>query len=283
MLTSVAGPAAAPASAAGKHSAWLVQGTNCTVTLLGSVHVLKKEHYPLPDVFESAFSNASVIVFETDIAGMNEPATQKKLMSRAVLPEGASLKDHISEETYNALKQRLDQSRLPEAAISRLKPGVAMMTLVVLEIQRLGYHAELGMDQYFYKRAKQQGKDIRWLEGVDFQIGLICDLTDEEGDSVVKSTLDDLSEAQTKFEELLGAWHTGNEAELEKMLNEANRKEPVLMKKLITDRNVRWVTKIENYARGTNDTAVIVGAAHLVGEGGVVDLLRQRGWKVTQQ
>lgn len=267
----------------GKHSAWVVQSSNCTVTLLGSVHVLKKEHYPLPAVFESAFSNASVVVFETDVGAMNDPKTQAKLMARAILPEGETLKEHLSEETYGALQKRLAQGGLPEAVVSRMKPGFAMMTLVVLEVQRLGYRADLGMDQYFYKRAKQQGKGIRQLESVDFQIGLLCDLTDEEGDSVVKSTLADLAEAKTKFEELLGAWRDGDDAKLEKLLNEANRQEPALMKKLITDRNVRWVTKIENYARGTNDTVVIVGAAHLVGEGGVVELLRQKGWKVAQK
>jgi hypothetical protein len=287
LLGLFAAPAAetivAKGSSTGKHSAWVLQGANSTVTLLGSVHVLKKEHYPLPDVFESAFSNANVVVFETEIAGMNESAAQQKMMARAILPEGTSIKDHLSEETYSALKKRLEQSRLPEAVISRMKPGFAMVTLVVLEIQRLGYRADMGMDQYFYTRAKQQGKDIRWLESVDFQIGLICDLTDEEGDSVVKSTLDDLSEAKTKFEALLKAWQTGDEANLEELLNETNRQEPGLMKKLITDRNASWVSKIESYARGTNDTAVIVGAAHLVGEQSVLDMLRQRGWEVTQQ
>src|ERR1043165_5396494 len=87
-------------AAGAKHCAWKVQGEKCSVYLLGSVHVLKAENYPLPAVFENAFSNASVVVLETDIGGMMKPETQMGLMTKALLPEGQSLKDLLSEKTY---------------------------------------------------------------------------------------------------------------------------------------------------------------------------------------
>jgi uncharacterized protein YbaP (TraB family) len=152
-----------------------------------------------------------------------------------------------------------------------------------LEVQKLGFQAEQGMDLYFYRRAQKQKKSIRELESLEFQVGLICELDKEEGESLVKSTLEELKDSKKKFEELLGAWQRGNEAELEKILNEANRREPGLMKRLVTDRNARWTPQIEDLARGTNNVAVIVGAAHLVGKDGVVDMLRKRGWRVTQE
>jgi uncharacterized protein YbaP (TraB family) len=265
------------------HAAWRMQGSNCIVHLLGSVHVLKDEHYPLPAVFESAFSNANIVVFETDIGGMMKPETQSKLLGKAMLPDGVFLKDHLSKETYASLQGYLKDNGLPEMIVSKLRPGFAMMTLVMLEVQKLGFQAEQGMDLYFYRRAQKQKKSIRELESLEFQVGLICELDKEEGESLVKSTLDELKDAKHKFEELLGAWQRGNEAELEKILNEANRKEPELMKRLVTDRNARWTPQIEDLARGTNNVAVVVGAAHLVGKDGVVDMLRRRGWTVTQE
>lgn len=272
---------AKPVSA--KHAVWRVQGSNCVVHLLGSVHVLKEEHYPLPPVFESAFSNASIAVFETDVGGMMKSETQAKLLSKATLPDGVFLKDHLSKETYTNLLAYLKDNELPEVLVSKLRPGFAMMTLVMLEVQKLGFQAEQGMDLYFYRLAEKQKKPIRELESLEFQVNLVCELGKDEGNSLVKSTLEDLKDAKTKFGELLAAWQRGDEAELEKLLNEANRKEPELMKRLVTDRNASWTPQIEQFAKGTNNVAVVVGAAHLVGKDGVVDLLRKRGWTVTQE
>lgn len=270
-------------STSGKHAAWRVQGSNCVVHLLGSVHVLKDEHYPLPAVFESAFSNASVVVFETDVGGMMKPETQAQLLSKAMLPDGVFLKDHLSQETYTNLQTYLKENNLPEMLVNKLRPGFAMMTLVMVEVQKLGFQAENGVDMYFYRRAQKQKKSIRQLESLEFQINLVCEMDKEESESLVKSTLEDLKDAKTKFGELLAAWQRGNEAELEQILNEANRKEPELMKRLVTDRNARWTPQIEQLAKGTNNVAVVVGAAHLVGHDGVVDMLRSRGWTVTQE
>src|SRR6516165_6314909 len=105
--------AAAPVVPAAKHSVWKVQGAKCSVYLLGSVHVLKAENYPLPAVFENAFSNASTVVFETDIGAMMLPQTQAKMMERAQLPPGQTLKDLLSEKTYADLLAHLKQSELP--------------------------------------------------------------------------------------------------------------------------------------------------------------------------
>jgi len=268
---------------AAKHSAWKVQGEKCSVYLLGSVHVLKEEHYPLPAVFENAFSNASIVVFETDIGVMLKPETQLKLMTKAQLPEGQTLKNVLSEKTYAALSAHLKDSGLPEMMFMSLRPGMAVMMLAMLELQKEGYNPEDGMDLYFYKRCKKDGKSVRALESLEFQTGLICDLTKEEGELLVRSTLKDLSDAKSQFGELIKAWQTGDSAALEKLLNQALKEDPALMKKFLTDRNQKWVPQIQELARGTNNAVVIVGAGHLVGKDSVVELLKQRGCKLAQE
>src|SRR5215471_5714789 len=133
----------APAAAATtKHSAWLVKGEKCSVYLLGSVHVLKAENYPLPAVFENAFSNASIVVFETDIGAMMLPSTQAKMMERAQLPPGQTLKDVLSEKTYADLLEHLKQSDLPEEMITSKRPGMAVTMLAMVELEKDGYDPE---------------------------------------------------------------------------------------------------------------------------------------------
>ena len=266
-----------------KHTAWRVQGTNCTVYLLGSVHVLKREHYPLPAVFENAFSNAHTVVFEVDVGEMMKPETQFKMMARAQLPAGESLKEQLSEETYAAFLRQLKERELPEVMFTRLRPGFAAVMLVMLEMQREGYSPEDGMDLYFFKRAEAEGKQVRGLETIDFQIGLITDLSKTESEGMMKATLSDLKEAKEQLAKMLTAWQTGDEAELEEVLNDARKEEPAIMKRFLTDRSLQWLPQIETLTRGTNDSVVIVGAGHLVGKDGVVTLLQKRGFKVTQE
>jgi len=99
----------------------------------------------------------------------------------------------------------------------------------------------------------------------------------------MRSTLKDIDKMESEFGELLKAWHTGDSEKLEKMLNEAMEEAPVIYKRLLTDRNRRWLTKIEELAHGKDNAIVIVGAGHLVGINGVVELLKKKGYKVAQQ
>jgi len=272
-----------PKAVTGKHSAWKVEGKDCSVFLMGSVHVLNKENYPLPAVMETAFSNATIVVFETDIGEMLEMETQMKLVSQATLPDGQTLEDVLSKDTFSDLQNYLKESGVPGLLIKPMKPGLAAMTLVLLEAQKAGYSPEHGMDLYFYNRAKKADKIIRSLESLDFQIGLICDLSKEQGEAVIKSTLKELRAGEEQLPRLLKAWQTGDETDLEKLLNEAEMEFPELMEKFLIDRNKKWVPQIEAMAKGTNNAVVIVGAAHLVGKEGVVELLRKNGAKVTQE
>ena len=79
-----------------QHSLWKIQGKTNAVYLLGSVHVLSKSSYPLPQPIESAYSNSSTLVFEADIAEMKDPNNAMKLLSKATLPEGKDPCDFLA-------------------------------------------------------------------------------------------------------------------------------------------------------------------------------------------
>src|SRR5215467_8851196 len=79
-----------------RHSLWKVQGKKNTVYLLGSIHLLKKENYPLPAAMESAFTNCAIVVFEADLSAAEDLTVAMSLMSKSQLPEGQTLKDILS-------------------------------------------------------------------------------------------------------------------------------------------------------------------------------------------
>lgn len=273
----------AQAASTNRHSLWKVTGPHATVYLLGSVHLMKADDYPLAVPMEAAFRNAAVVAFETEIGEMEGPGTQAKVMAKAMLPEGQTFQGQLSANTYAMFTNCAAELRLPMLIFDKLKPALAAMTVVVLEVQKLGFDPLQGIDLHFYKLARQQDKTVLALETVDFQLDLLTSFSKEESEMLVKSTIEEIATMKQSFGDLLRAWKTGDAATLEQLLNTAEREAPVVFKRLVSDRNERWVPKIEELARGEKNAIFIVGAGHLVGPGGVLELLRARGWKVTQE
>jgi len=264
-----------------RNSLWKVEGRTNAVYLLGSIHVLKRENYPLAAPIEAAYTNSQVLVFETDMDQMESGAFS--MMEKFMLPEGETLKGQLPAVLYTNLVRHAGDAGVPMFLLDRLKPAMAAMTLEVFEYEKLGADPAYGLDKHFFDRAAKDGKKVVSLETIDFQIGLLTGFSKEEGELIVKTTLDDIDKTKMRYGEMVDAWQTGDAAKLAKLLNEAEQQAPAIFKRLVTDRNNRWVPQIEQMLRDGKNVLVIVGAGHLVGEAGVVQLLKAHGFKVTQQ
>jgi uncharacterized protein YbaP (TraB family) len=277
-----AADAAARSAGSDRHPLWRVEGQSNVVYVLGAVHILKSSHYPLAPVIETAFSNSSVAVFETDVNEMDSPATRARLLAKSKLPGGETLKDVLSPEVYDAFNRRLTNSGLPRGSFDVFKPSMAGLMLIAVQWQKLGIDAEFGVDRHFFDLAVQTGKKIVALESVDFQIDLVMGLTREEGELMMKSALKDLDNTEKNYGEIVSAWAAGDGAKLESLLNDGMRDAPDLKKRMLTDRTERWVPKVEELLRGNRNAIVIVGAGHIVGDNGLIVLLQKNGWKTKQ-
>lgn len=276
-------PIHAQSQATARHTLWKVQGKEASVYLLGSVHVLKASDYPLAAPIEAAFSKASVVAFETDIGALDDPAVAMKLMSKSQLPEGETLGTQLSPEVYKLWTKQVSESGLPTELFDRFTPGMAAVTISLLEMQKLGLEPRHGVDKHFFALARKSGKEILPLEPIEFQINLLTGFSKEEGEGLLKATLKEIDNLKKDLAKLLQAWKTGDAVALESLLNEAMKESPAIYKRMLTDRNQNWLPKIEELARGKKNAVVIVGAAHLVGKDGVVELLRKKGATVIQE
>ena len=259
---------------------WKVAGESNTVYLLGSIHFLKEDFYPLPKPIESAFEQAQTVVFETDLGQMEDPQTQMKMLMMGACPPGKTLRDFVSEETYGLLKEHLGAQT---AVFDRFKPWFAAVALVALEIQKLGFNPEQGVDRHYYKRALKAGKKTAGLETVEFQMDLFKNLSDKDQEQFLNESIKETGQIRTMFTDITAAWSSGDVAKLEAQLLAAMKEYPDLEKKFMTERNHAWVPQIEQYLKQTEPVLFVVGAGHLVGRESVVELLRKRGFKVEQQ
>ena len=81
---------------------------------------------------------------------------------------------------------------------------------------------------------------------------------------------------------MVGAWRRGDAKRLAALLSRNTPPSPSLYRPLVTDRNLRWLPQIEALLKDDENVMVVVGALHLVGQGGLLELLRRQGYTVTQ-
>ena len=266
-----------------KNCLWEVKGSSNKVFLLGSLHVLKSDAYPLAKAIDNAYTTSPAIVFETDIGGMMDPSVQAKMLSMGLYPEGQSLFQNISASMQKALQKRMTELGLPLEQFSRFKPWLLAVTLTTLELQRLGFSPAYGIDVHYFGRARSDKKKIAFFESVEYQLSLLGDMGTEDQKAFLGQTLKDLDVASEMADDMMTYWQKGQTDELYTLLFKSFEGYPEIEDRLLLQRNKDWVKQIEHLLAKPEDVFIVVGAGHLIGPGSVVDLLRQKGYKVKQR
>jgi len=260
---------------------WKVEKGETTLYLLGSIHALKEDAYPLPPAIEAAFDEAEVSVFEIDLEDLTKAAI--KMMSAGSLEEGSTLEEVVGPETWSEFEAHVEGLGFNAALYQGMKPWLAALTVAAFELTKHGYLATAGLDVYFSQRADEAGKERLALETAGFQVGLFADLSPEQSLAFLSYTLKDLASMIPEMDRLYLDWRGGRVKPVEDALLEGFEEFPEVFKKMITDRNHSWMPRIEKLLAGNRDAIVVVGSAHLVGNEGVVNLLRKKGYTVEQQ
>ena len=271
-------------TASPKHCLWLVETPlNKAVFLLGSLHVLKSDTYPLAKTINEAYGRSQKVVFETDLAAMMDPAVMAKMMAMGLYPEGQTLLQNIPEEMRSSLKKKMTDLGMPMEHFGRFRPWFMAVTLTALELQRLGFSPEYGIDVHFYGRAGSDQKEIGYLEPVDFQLDLLGKMNEQDQNAFLGQTLKDLDVAAQMADDMLKSWEKGDVDNLYAILFKSFEGYPQIENRLLGQRNIDWVKKIEAMIAEDKSIFIIVGAGHLIGPGSVVALLKEKGYKVKQK
>jgi len=262
---------------------WSTETGKNTVYLLGSLHVLTNDSFPLSKEIQEAYSDCTKVVFETDPDRVNDPAFQAQMMAHGIYPEGQTLKGSVSEQTYRLLEKKVHAVGLPIAQFDHFKPWVCALILTAMELQRLGFDSGYGIDAHFFQRAKKDGKEIIALESAEYQLGLFTKMGKTEQESFLRQTLKDLELIDTMASEMVDAWRTGDDDKLSSIIRISFKEHPDMYRRFVAQRNVKWASQIEDLMRQDDNVLVVVGAGHLVGAESIVELLRKRGHRVVQR
>ena len=272
---------AAPLSALEAEPAvWSLQGGRGEVLLLGSVHLLRSEDYPLPAVVTRAYQQADRLVMELDIDDLDPLQSQMLLMEKGRLPEGRTLAQAMGTSDYRRARKYAEALGMPLDLLGSLKPWLAALTIMNLHTMSLGYSPELGLEQHLASLAVRDGKDIGGLETMRFQLELFDELPERVQNQLLLQTLEEASMMDKQLDTLIAAWREGDSAELERELGRSFKDYPDVFRRLVSDRNRTWVDHLLRLSGEEGTTLVIVGALHLVGRDSVIDMLKRKGHKV---
>lgn len=275
---------AAPALAeAPRPLLWKVSDGDNSIYLLGSFHLLKPGDYPLAGSTDAAFDDAEQVVFELSPAEMADPAGAGRMAQAAVRTDGSTLQQSLPAESWRRLEAFASRRGLPLANFQAMEAWFVSLVVSITEMQALGLDPELGLDKHFADRAGKAGKPTRGLETFDQQIELFDGMSAEEQRQALEDTLEEAAEMQDEIERMHALWRSGDaEALFAATGAELKAEYPALYDRLNRDRNLAWLPRLRAMLddEAEDETLVVVGALHLLGDDGVVALLRAKGYRV---
>lgn len=273
----------AACAAEDRHCLWEVHGAHNTVYLLGSIHVLRPADYPLAAPLLAAYSHSRVIVMEINLDDLNVGKLRTDMLASALLGQDSSLPKVLGPVAYARAQADATRLHVDLATYDRYAPWFVAEAISELQLSQLGFESGSGVETYFLARARADHKPVSGLETVADQLAVLAGMPLDLQTDYLLSSLADAEELPTQLEAMVAAWRRGDGPWFAAEIAHEFGSEPRLYDSLLTDRNRRWLPKIEALLHENQDYLVIVGTAHLVGPGSVIDLLGKDGIHAIQR
>lgn len=258
-----------------------IQSDTNTVYLLGSIHVLAEEYYPLTRAFSYAYYNSQKVIFEIDPEILFSPEASSQSKKYATFQDGRTLKSVLSPGTYRLLKKKLNATGIDIKDVQKFKPWIVYLTLSGKLDSSIDFSPDLGIESYFYQMAKDAGKPTGGLETIQDQLNVFDTLPMKVQEALLKESLafTGSKKREKAFLHMVQSWHQGNLDGLEELV-ETFKTYPLYYKNLLVKRNINWVPQIEEFLTEEKNVLVIIGAAHLPGKDGLLNLLTEKGYEL---
>jgi uncharacterized protein len=281
-MTAAATLITAAATAPDRHFLWRISKGRDSLYLVGSVHALNPDDYPLPQAMETAFQNSSALVEEINLTTVDSAAMQQEALRVGAYPPGKSLRDELPPDVYGKVATEAQKLGIDMQRLDKLRPWLGSIAILDMQLKQAGYTSSAGVDHHFADEAQMRGKRVIGLETPRFQLRLLADLPAKVQQDMLLQSLDQAVNFAQEMQQLINAWEKGDTAGLEKILKQDFGSYPQAYKLLIADRNRAWMPELKRLMLSGRRYFVVVGALHMVGADGLLARFKKEGYKVDQ-
>lgn len=267
---------------------WEISGKNLKKPsyLYGTIHLIPRSDFFLTDATKKVFDASQKVTFEINMKDMNNPMAMISIFTKAMMPNGKTLKDFLNEDDYALVQRKFDSIGLPLKMLERIKPMFLSVMLgndgenVASDGSLLEGGKSTSYEMEFLQMGEKQNKEFGGLETVEFQMGIFDSIPYQiQADLLVKTIKGNNSNAG-ELDRMVEMYKKQDIEAMSKMLQSDGQGELAGYENmLINSRNTNWIPLMAK-AMSEKSTFFAVGAGHLGGEKGVINLLKQEGYTV---
>ena len=260
---------------------WVAKDYDSTLYLFGTVHLLPENLSWQKEDMRQAFQEAGTVFFEVDTGPDGQIAAAVLTTSLGMRSDGLRLSDGLDNYQLNLLEAAANNGNLTIASLDAMKPWLATEFLSFSAARNAGLNPELAADEALKSRAKRSQKNIVYLETTEDQFRASADLPDFVQIEVLTETLENYNRLGDEMTLIAKSWAIGRTEFLaEELIKPMKARSPEVFNALLRDRNRKWASKLSRFMEDSGTGFVAVGTAHLLGEGSLLDELREQGYDV---
>ncbi len=276
---------------------WRVTDGQHALYLLGTIHVGDERSEDALAAVRDVFDGCDALAVEFDtVAFENDLAASVAAVQQFLYTDGTTVRDHLPEELYEKSLEIIKSGGEYSKLIEKYNLAIWSQFLEQAAIVPSGLTPEYGMDGLLLDRAYDRGMKILEVESAEFQYGLINSFSEELYVLMIEDTVDSIDGYCDDLVTMYEAWLGGDAETLEEYVigtGEDGEDEEDLTEeqigmledydfKMLDERNLGMADKAESYLKSGDTVFFAVGAAHMLGDGGLVKLLTDRGYEVTR-
>ena len=257
-----------------------------TSYLFGTIHVGRDGVYPLDPVVSRALLDSKALVIELDIR--ENAAFQVALARHGRYADGDSIQNHLTPATLQQTLQALARAGMSLQSVQQYKPWLVANLLVGAELDQHGFQRSQAVEYALLAAAQKQEKTVRELESADYQLSLFDSLDEHQQEQYLLENLADLADGDSlkRSTALIDAWNVADQPGIHAAWQAATTGDSIsagfMNRVLLGKRNPEMAANIERIMQQDQVAFVGVGLLHLVGDDGLPQLLKRRGYQVEQ-
>ena len=250
--------------------------------LFGTIHMINKDDYFLPEGLEEAFNKSDKVVFEIDLDDMSDMGSLMGMLTGLMMKDGMTLKKLLTPEEYKEVSTYFEGMGLPMAMLGKVKPMfLSMLAEVNMDPTAMESEEIMSYEMELYDKANNDGKDVGGLETMAYQMSLFDSIPYKEQALMLLDAVRGTNLESDMFDQTVALYKLQDIEAMVNMVSESEMKgESNFEDVLLNNRNRNWIP-VMGKKMATGSTFFAVGAGHLGGPQGVIRLLKKEGYEVT--